>query len=158
MIYVIESGRRKAGRRTRFVTVDEWFALSLALNVSPLALLFGDQMNEQVDVTPDVSVPAERALSWLLGVGNELSGADPENLDLAKFQAFTATFPGWATSVVAAAGSAVTSEGNVQALFEGALSQREETLLAQAKEAAEVAVRAALAEIKESRTDGSTTD
>jgi transcriptional regulator with XRE-family HTH domain len=40
-LYLIEGGRRKSGRRTRKVTVDELLALGAAFNVSPLTLLPG---------------------------------------------------------------------------------------------------------------------
>jgi transcriptional regulator with XRE-family HTH domain len=61
----IESGRRsKDGVRRRVITVDELVVFTLALNVPLTALLIPYPSQEQVELTPAVSVSTIKALDW----------------------------------------------------------------------------------------------
>jgi transcriptional regulator with XRE-family HTH domain len=69
----IETGRRNsAGRRRRDVTVDELFALSLALEVTPVDLLQIAGQGTIVQITPDVGASSEELLPWLKGERNSV--------------------------------------------------------------------------------------
>jgi transcriptional regulator with XRE-family HTH domain len=63
----IESGRRKDGRRTRILTIDELLPLALALDVPPIALLIPG-VGEQMDVTPEFTPDALRLVTWINGI------------------------------------------------------------------------------------------
>lgn len=63
----IETGRRtKEGRRRRDITVDEWLALALALDVPPLALLLPPEGD--VEVTSAVGMDQMRLSTWAAGL------------------------------------------------------------------------------------------
>jgi transcriptional regulator with XRE-family HTH domain len=70
-LYAIESGRRdKTGRRRRHVTVEEYLALSLALGVSPRALLLASSFD--INITPRWTKPDTPPPTEIL------TSADPE--------------------------------------------------------------------------------
>lgn len=67
----IETGRRhKDGTRRRHVTVDELFALALALNAPPLYLLIPpDGLNQPYPVTATEVLPRHQVAAWFTGTG-----------------------------------------------------------------------------------------
>jgi len=70
-LYNIERGQdEKAGRKGREVTADELVGLALALNVSPLSLLFpGDnESHERFPLTLNTEVPNYLAWEWGAGI------------------------------------------------------------------------------------------
>ncbi|GAA4559491.1 hypothetical protein GCM10023175_67480 [Pseudonocardia xishanensis] len=86
-IYVIESGRREkdTGRRRRLITVDEFMALAVALEMHPVDLLVSADRNDgdPYRVTPGVEVSAARARRWIAGRGH-LRDEPSDLLDVAR--------------------------------------------------------------------------
>ncbi len=62
----IETGRRKEGRRTRIVTVDEALILAHVLD-APVALLFLPPEAGELDVTPEVRQHPADVVAWFAG-------------------------------------------------------------------------------------------
>ncbi|WAL67211.1 helix-turn-helix transcriptional regulator [Amycolatopsis cynarae] len=147
-LYVIESGRREreTGRRRRMVTVDEWLALALALNVSPLVLLLPDQFDARFDLTAGTSAQASDVVQWIIGrPDTELSGGNLENFDLKRISAYNAAFPAWIRLQVKTqeAAEAVGDDDNaaLRQVLDRAFDQHERRLEEMTKRAAEAAVR-----------------
>jgi transcriptional regulator with XRE-family HTH domain len=73
----IEGGRRRGGKRTRDITVDELLALAYALDVTPLYLICGLDDTAEIPVTSQLSATALEARNWIQGFG-ALPGMDDE--------------------------------------------------------------------------------
>lgn len=86
-IYVIEGGRREkgTGRRRRLVSVDEFMALAVALQLHPVDLLVSPEASpdEPYSITPSVTVATAKARDWI--GGQALLRESPRDLiDLAR--------------------------------------------------------------------------
>jgi transcriptional regulator with XRE-family HTH domain len=73
----IESGRRKAGKRRRAVTVDELLAFAAALNVAPVHLLVPpDDFEVPYQVTAGITDGCSSVRAWIRGI-TSLGDSDP---------------------------------------------------------------------------------